>query len=70
MGNLKLADYCDIQYNHFLKGLLSLYDQKNKMFTSEYLDGDAYKRTRANTVQGLFPILITDLPQEHKNSIL
>ena len=70
IGNFKLADYCDKQYNHFLKGLLSFYDPEIKRYTSEYLDVDRFRRTRANTVQGLFPILITDLPQDHKYSIL
>jgi hypothetical protein len=61
IGNFKLADYCEKQYQHFLKGLLSFWDPTTKKFTSEYLDGDVYKRTHANTVQGLFPILVTDL---------
>ena len=59
-----------MQYNHFFKGLVSLYDPTLKRYTSEYLDGSVYKRTKANTVQALFPILLTDIPQEHKDSII
>ena len=70
MGNFKLADYCDKQYNHFLKGLLSLYDPATKRYNSQYLDVDEFIKSKANTVQGLFPIMITDLPQEQKDSIL
>lgn len=53
-----------------MKGLLTLWDPATKRFNSEYLDKDQFKKTKANTVQGLFPILIKDLPHEHKNSIL
>ena len=58
LGNNAMADYCRKQYQHFLKGLLSLYDPQLKRYTSEYLYKDEFKRTRANTVQALFPLLV------------
>jgi len=34
------------------------------------LDGDEYKPTKKNTVQALFPIIVPDIPQKHKDSII
>ena len=70
MGNDNMAEYCMKEYRHFLKGLTSLYDSSKGHYVSHYLDGDEYKPTRKNTVQVLFPLLVPDIPQEHKDSIL
>ena len=37
---------------------------------SHYLDGEEYKQCQKNTVQSLFPLIVPDIPEEHKNSIL
>ena len=58
------------EYNHFLKGLTSLYDEQKGRYVSHYLDGSEYKPTKKNTVQALFPILVPDIPQKHKDSIV
>lgn len=65
-----MADYCQKEYNHFVKGLISLYDEQLGRYVSHYLDGDQYKPTKKNTVQALFPILIPEIPQKHKEGIL
>ncbi len=70
MGNDNMAEYCMKEYRHFLKGLTSLYDSSKGHYVSHYLDGDEYKPTRKNTVQVLFPLLVPDIPQQHKDSIL
>ena len=58
------------EYNHFLKGLLSLYDTEHQRYMSRYLDGSEYKQCKKNTVQSLFPIIVPDIPEDHKKSIL
>lgn len=70
LGNKDMADYCMKEYNHFLKGLTSLYDEQKGRYVSHYLDGSEYKPTKKNTVQALFPILVPDIPQKHKDSIV
>jgi hypothetical protein len=69
-GNERMAEYCLKEYRHFLKGLTSLYDPSKKRYVSHYLDGDVYRPTQKNTVQAMFPIIVPDIPQEHKDSIL
>ena len=70
LGMTETAEYCMKEYNHFVKGLTSLYDQQKGRYVSHYLDGDTFKPTKKNTVQALFPIIVPGIPQEHKDSIL
>jgi hypothetical protein len=46
-----------------------MHDDSLGRYVSEYLDGSEYKKTKANTVQALFPLLIEELPLEHKREI-
>lgn len=36
---------------------------------SRYLDGKEFKQCKKNTVQSLFPIIVPDIPEEHKQQI-
>ena len=65
-----MAEYCLKQYSHFLKGLTSLYDEEKARYVSHYLDADEFKPTKKNTVQALFPLIVPDIPQKHKDSII
>jgi hypothetical protein len=65
-----MADYCWKEYQNFLKGLVSLWDEEKGRYVSHYLDGSTYKKTQKNTVQSLFPILVPGIPQKHKDSII
>ena len=64
-----MAAKCSKNYNHFLKGLLSLYDEEKGRYVSKYLDADEYKTAHKNTVQTLFPLIVPDIPQKHKDNI-
>ncbi len=70
LGNQKMAEYCLKHYSHFLKGLTSLYDEEKGRYVSHYLDADEYKPTNKNTVQALFPLIVPDIPQKHKDGII
>ena len=65
-----MAEYCWKEYRNFVKGLTSLWDEQKGRYVSYYLDGSTYKKTSKNTVQSLFPILVPDIPQKHKDSII
>lgn len=70
LGNNDMAEYCWKEYRNFVKGLTSLWDEQKGRYVSYYLDGSTYKKTSKNTVQSLFPILVPDIPQKHKDSII
>lgn len=70
LGNQEMAEKCTLQYKHFLKGLISLYDEEKGRYFSKYLDADEYKPTKKNTVQVLFPLIVPDIPQRHKDNII
>ena len=53
-----------------MKGLISLYDEEKERYVSHYLDGAEYKKTKKNTVQSLFPLIVPDIPQKHRDGIL
>lgn len=70
IGNDKMADYCLKEYRHFVKGLVSLYDEEKGRYISRYLNGAQYDRAVKNTVQVLFPIMVPDIPQSHRDGII
>ena len=39
-GDSGLYEHCQKQYKHFLKGLISLYDEEKQRYVSHYLDGN------------------------------
>ena len=58
------------QYRHFLSGVEALFDEEKGYYVSKYLDRDMYTKTRAFTVQSLFPILLPEIDTKHKNQII
>ena len=70
LKNKQLEKYCIENYRHFLKGLNTLYDMKKGRYVSKYLDGSQYKTAHKNTVQALFPLIVPDIPDKHRESII
>jgi hypothetical protein len=70
IGNQKMKDYCMKQYDHFVKGLMTLYDEQEGRYISRFLNGSKFDKARKNTVQVLFPIMVPDIPQAHKDGII
>ena len=70
LGNDKMKDYCMKQYEHFVKGLISLYDESKGRYVSRFLNGSKFDIAHKNTVQVLFPIMVPDIPQTHKDGII
>lgn len=70
LGNTKMQEYCLKQYHHFTAGLITLFDEKAGHYVSHYLTKDKFMPARANSVQSLFPILVPEIPQSHKDIIL
>ena len=58
------------QYEHFVKGLTSLYDESKGRYVSRFLNGSKFDIAHKNTVQVLFPIMVPDIPQAHKDGII
>jgi hypothetical protein len=65
-----MKDYCMKQYEHFVKGLMTLYDEQEGRYISWFLNGSKFDKARKNTVQVLFPIMVPDIPQAHKDGII
>jgi hypothetical protein len=65
-----MSDYCWLEYRRFVKGLTSLYDESKGRYVSRFLNGSKFDIAHKNTVQTLFPILVPDIPQKHKDGII
>lgn len=65
-----MRDYCLKEYRHFVAGLITLFDEKENRYISRFLNGSSFDKARKNTVQVLFPILVPDIPQAHKDGII
>lgn len=67
--NLQLSQEYIHFYEHFRKGVLSLWDSSQNRFLSKFRSGGTDHPAKANTVQGLFPLLL-DLPAEMREALL
>jgi hypothetical protein len=72
LGDTTIAEECQKQYQLTEKAIITkMWNKEQGHYNSLYIDNDGIEKSSiANTVQNLFPLLLSDLPEDHLTVIL